>query len=275
MSKGGVTAEFEGKPAEKPPGRSLFTYKAIATTLGGSLLTLCVAVAQITYANHLEVLRRQGEQGLAFQDRLLDLTGRMESELSHILNIVRHSNTPERAVREELLAEADQRMEENLAPLYRQWGMESLLLRNRGAQIYGNEVGELIYNPADDSFQENNCSMVVRDVDPPANRDCARLMEMERSFLHDFVAEIRQSGTLEPFRRSARSPKSFQANAAIARTVLHRYIVCAGSDARPDLPPRCAHMPQALEIAIRRVELVGVARENLADAIVARSALQD
>lgn len=275
MSKGDTAAIVEDKPAEKAPARSLFTYKAIATTLGGSLLTLCVAIAQITYANHLEVLRRQSEQGVAFQARLLDLTGRMESELSDILNIVRHADTPELTVRDGLLAEAGRRMEENLAPLYRQWGMESLLLRNRGAQIYGSEVGALIYSPADGSFQENDCSVVVRDVDPPANRDCARLMEMERSFLHDFVAQIRQSGSLEPFRQSVRSPTSFQANAEIARTVLHRYIACAGAAGRPDLPPRCGHMPQALEIATRRVELVGMARENLADAIVVRSALRN
>jgi hypothetical protein len=275
MPNGNIAAAPEDKPAGRTHGRSLFTYKAVAATLGGSLLTLCVTVAQITYANHLEVLRRQGEQGLAFQARLLDLTGRIENELSQTLDIVRHSDTPERAVRDELLAEADRRMDENLAPLYRQWSLESLLLRNRGAQIYGNEVGELIYSPADGSFQENDCSMVVRDASPQENGDCRRLMEMEQGFLRGFVTEIRQGGTLGPFRRSTRSPKSFQANASIARTVLHRYVACARSEGRPDRPPRCSHMPQALEIATRRVELVGVARENLADAIVSRSALQN
>ncbi|HWT12659.1 MAG TPA: hypothetical protein VN231_07895 [Allosphingosinicella sp.] len=277
MSEKETTGEA-AKPAAKSGGKgaagaAAFAYKAMATTVGGSLLTLGVAFAQITYSNHLESLHRQSEHGIGFQSRLLEQTGRIQNELTNIVDILRRADTPEPDVRAGLVAEAERRWNENLDPLFQRWRLDRLLLRNRGAQIYGRGVGELIYSLGDERFRADSCNVVGLDGPaPPA--DCAGAIARERAFLDDFLTEIRRSGGLEPFRSGTRSPISFQANAAIARMILYRFIACASSEGEADRPSRCSNPQDGLQIAVRRTELVGIARENLAEAIMERSSFE-
>src|SRR5882762_5133113 len=91
-----------GQGNKGSPG-SVFAFKALVTTIGGSLLTLGVAIAQIQYSDHLEVVRRQGDQGIAYQERLLTLTGQIHNELSVIANLARRSAVPDVAVRTQYL----------------------------------------------------------------------------------------------------------------------------------------------------------------------------
>lgn len=253
---------------EKTESRgAVFAFKALVTTLGGSLLTLGVAVAQIQYSDHLEVVRRQGDQGIAYQERLLTITGQIHNELVAIVNLARKAAVPDREVREEYLNQAQTRMNENLDPLYRQWGLEMLLLRNRGAQVFGADVGDFVDNLRDEGLEFDDCTIVVPVGTPRSNADCAASAHQEAVSLTASVIAMRQRHSLEAFRAGATGPTGFHANAAFARTALHRYIACARGLGDPRAPRRCRPLGEALAIAIERVELVGLARENLADAI--------
>jgi hypothetical protein len=260
--------------ASKWSGVWQFASKAVATTLVGTILTIAIAIAQISYSNHLEILRRQAEQGGEMQARLLQITGRIENELW----AVARSMTEQERTREEaerLRNEVTTRWNRDLAPLFLQWRSDRLMLRNQASQIYGRDVAALIYDRSDSRFYIDGCDVVRRGADPRIN-DCAGPMRAEWNRLAPFVAALARGETLEAFRAASNSPISFNANAEIAFTILSHYLECT-APADPTVRPksRCNNLPAMLEIARRRVSLVGVARENLADAIMAASALRD
>lgn len=246
---------------------AVFAFKALVTTVGGSLLTLGVAVAQIQYSDHLEVVRRQGDQGIAYQEHLLTLTGQIRNELSDIVSLARQAMVRDPAVRAQLLAQAQGRMNGSLDPLYRQWGLEMLLMRNRGAQVFGAEVGDFVDNLEDGGLQLNDCTVVVPVGTPRSNGACGASARREAIALTASVISIHQQHSLAIFRAGATGPTGFDANAAFARTALHRFLGCAQRLGDAKTPQRCRDLGYALEIAIQRSELVGLARENLADAI--------
>lgn len=266
----------ETKPDQAPPATgeskkgssgSVFAFKALVTTVGGSLLTLGVAIAQVQYSDHLEVVRRQGDQGVAYQEHLLTLTGQIRNELSDIVNLARKAMVRDPAVREQFLAQAEGRMNDNLDPLYRQWGLEMLFLRNRGTQVFGADVGDFVDNLRDEGLQLNECTVVVPVGTRRSNGECGASAWREAVTLTASVISIRQQHSFAMFRAGATGPTGFDANAAFARTALHHYIACAQRIGDPRMPLRCRHLGEALAIAIQRAELVALARENLADAI--------
>jgi len=250
-----------------------FAFKAVATTLVGSILTAAVAIAQISYSNHLEVLRRQAEQGGEFQARLLQTTGRIENELWAVAVSIKEQ-TRSRQDPGRLREEVTIRWNRDLAPLFRQWRSDRLLLRNQAAQIYGREVAALIYDRSDTPFYADGCAVVRRGADPRAT-DCAAPMQAEFDRLAPLVAGLARSETLDAFRAAPNSPLSFNANAEIAFAILADYRECT-APADPTVRPksRCVNLPAMVEIAIRRASLVRIARENLAEAIMTASALR-
>lgn len=251
---------------------SQFAFKAMATTLAGGILTLGIAIAQISYSNHLEVLRRQTEHGGEVQARLLQTTGRIENELWAVglgLREQERSRDPER-LREEVTI----RWNRDLAPLFRQWRTDRLLLRNQASQIYGRDVAALIYDRSEAPFYADGCAVVRRGEDP-RDADCAGPMRAELNRLGSFVAGLARSETLDAFRSAPNSPRSFNANAEIAFTIFANYRDCtAPADPTVRAKSRCLNLPAMLEIALRRASLVRIARENLAEAIMAASALR-
>jgi hypothetical protein len=259
------------QPANGKAGAAQFTYRTLAATVGGALLTLTIAVAQTTYSNHLEVLRRQGEQGVDFQTNLLNLTGGISSQATEITNILERRTVTE-ADRDAIAGAAQDQFTRDLLPLTRQWRVSRLLLRNRAAQIYGREVGALVYSRADAAFRLDDCNVVTRD-DRPAPANCEQSAQAELAFLNGLADRSRTDPGLREFRTGGRSPTSFDANAEIAFVLLDRYFSCTERPANP--PPRCANLPLMREIARRRVDLLGVARENIANAIVENSYLRD
>ena len=129
----------EGKPKSLWP----FTVKTAAATIGGGVLTLCVTVAQISYTKYLEVLERQGEQGIVLQQELFQKTGRIENEIINVYNVL-HNNPA---------LEPDPELTASLNGLNEQWRLDRLWFRIRGAQVYGNGVGDRIYDPREESIR--------------------------------------------------------------------------------------------------------------------------
>src|SRR4051812_43281664 len=151
LDGGGESVEKSGASARTPSKErrrsvrediSLFSFKALAATLGGALLTLLISIVQTTYSDHLEGLRREFDHGAEFQTRLLAITGQVQNELAATDTLVRQDN----------FAGARHRNDHELADAFRQWETNALLLRNQGAQIYGPTVAALIYDPGSALF---------------------------------------------------------------------------------------------------------------------------
>jgi hypothetical protein len=261
-------SEQQAADAGKPGGGVfIFAWKAVATTIGGGLLTLAVALAQMQYSNHLDRLKRQNEQGIVFQERILALTGQIETELNDIVDLLRSSVSKDQDTRIAALAEARRRFSANLIPLYQRWDTDRLLLRNRGAQIYGRAVALDIYDPADDTRKPDDCDVLAAaDAVPPD--ECGPAMFAEATHLTASMILLRAHGAPLP---EGTGPRGFEAASAIAGGLVDRYIRCRQWLGDPKAPSRCQHLAEGLIIAQRRVGLVGIARERLADAIMESS----
>lgn len=266
-----MTDKTSGDPGKADAsGKSIFAFKTVAATIGGSVLTLAVALAQVSYSNHLEVLHRQGEQGLAVQTQLLDLTGRIANELNLIVGLARQASTADAQAREEILADAEARYRDHLKPLFDEWGANRLLLRNRGVQVYGPAVGRLVYDPTDNALAANQCNVLAPVAESTARpADCGPSMHEEAVRLTALMIGISVTGAPP----DEMVPNGFDAAADTAREVLARYLQCLRTFGDPNAPVRCRHFADLLMISIRRLDLVGVARERLANAIMANSRL--
>lgn len=249
----------------------LYSLKALVTTIGGALLTLLIFYAETNYTDHIESLHRQGTQGIEFQARILDLTGRLEGELDQAVELLRRSEDPDPATRSNLLAEARTLMAGGLEPVYTEWQRDRLLLRNRAAQIYGLAVGDLVYRIPDDSVEPNSCSVSLPPDNPSPSADCHSQRQEELALMESVTRDVLRLHSLDPFADNPRLPRTFQANAYAARTVIYRYLNCAQ---HPGPPLDCTELPIILRLAVRRLDLVRFARENLANAITSASSLR-
>lgn len=261
-------AEAIGKGSPRASGsRALqpwaFGLKTVAATLGGSVLTLCVAVAQLWYAERLETIDRQGREGLEFQTRLLAITGAVDNELMRTAAVIKNDVAPA----SQLTAPA---LRAGLEQVYGRWRSERLLLRNQAAQIYGRRVGALVYDVSEQSFDVDRCNVVAR-LGQAAAADCAQRLHREAEATEGFVARIRRSRGLEAFDKAEDSPRSFDANLQLTRKLLSRYARCVAEAGR-DYARACADLRR---LFVMRAELVGIARENFAQAIMESSTLRE
>ena len=252
------------KPSINGGGGLSYSVKALSTAVGGGLLSLAVASTQMWYADHLESRRRQADHGYEFQRTLLDLSGRIEHELLlewQLLSSGQHED-------------ASRRFNQRLEPLWEQWRLARLLLRNRGTQIYGDGVGYRIYNSADLRFVLDRCGLVVRYGEPGAGTACLRRRDARIGQLERYIRLVRDSGHLLFFdANKSIIPISFHANAENARALVIQVTTCLdGAAAAADAGVECAQEKRLLG---QHVTLVRFSRDNLADAIAARSSLGD
>jgi hypothetical protein len=248
-----------------------FGFKALVTTAGGGLLTLIFTLAQISYSTHLAVLQRQAEQGVEFQNRLADITGRIENEFIDILDL-ESSRAPD------LVRQARARLDTNLNELFRNWRLVRLNLRSRAAQIYGPEVGNLIYNPNQEMIRLDRCYVATRIDDPARNSDCPGRGRREGFRLAALVRISRLRPGDHVLLHTGWAPSSFQANARLLREVFEHYIKCRLimiEDSGTPAPSRCANMDDMGRIVTSRLDLLAITREEISTAIMERSTLQD
>jgi hypothetical protein len=242
-----------------------FTLKAAATTVGGAILTLCITAAQISYTKYLEVLERQGEQGMALQQQMLQTTGHIENEIIAVYNVLHNdfNGTPP----------AD--LTAGLNRLNQQWRLDRLSLRIRGAQIYGSGVGNRIYDPREESIDLDTCGVETAAGAPGANENCAARQRAEASRLGALVARLKADRSAG---RDVRlTPNSFQANFRLTRKVLDAYLACWGHrlDGSVAAARRCEARSAILQVLSARIDLLVLARETLSTEIMRRSALSD
>jgi hypothetical protein len=267
----GEKAGEEKAPAE-PGSRArtsawLFSVKAAMATAGGGLLTLIVTIAQITYQQHLEVLDRQSEQGNLFQAQLFQATGHIENELIDIFNILsEHQDAP-----------VDAGIHDRLDTLSDQWRLARLTFRVRGAQIYGRSVGNLVYDPSEETIDLDDCNVEIQRGDRAANSVCAVRRRAEAVRLTRLVASLRSDVAQ---RGEARwRPAGFQSNFRLTRKVLHAYADCRieapAAAAAGSADPKCERLDDTLLILARRIDLMVLAREALSTQIMRSSALRD
>lgn len=271
--EGRAAAGAEGKSAaaadgEAPRPRSsawLFSVKAAMATAGGGLLTLVFTIAQITYQQRLEVLDRQSEQGAEFQSQLFQTTGHIENEFIDIL----------RDLSEDVAAPVAPDIHARLDQLGDQWRLARLSFRVRGAQIYGRAVGNLIYDPGEETIDLDDCNVEIQRGDRAANGNCAVRRRSEALRLTRLVESLRGDVALRG--EAHWRPVGFQSNFRLTRKVLHAYADCrieapaaaAGAD------PKCEGLADTLQILARRVDLMVLAREALSTQIMRSSALSD
>lgn len=272
-SPAGEKAGGEKAPAE-PGSRArtsawLFSVKAAMATAGGGLLTLVVTIAQITYQQHLEVLDRQSEQGNLFQAQLFQATGHIENELIDIFNILsEHQDAP-----------VDAGIHDRLDTLSDQWRLTRLTFRVRGAQIYGRSVGNLVYDPSEETIDLDTCNVEIQRGDRAANSDCAVRRRAEAVRLTRLVASLRSDVALHG--EAHWRPIGFQSNFRLTRKVLHAYADCrieapaAAAAAAGPADPKCERLADTLLILARRIDLMVLAREALSTQIMRSSALRD
>jgi hypothetical protein len=239
--------------------------KAAATTVGGAVLTLCITAAQISYTKYLEVLERQGEQGMALQQQMLQATGHIENEIIAVYNALQ--NDFEREPPRDLTA--------GLNRLNQQWRLDRLSLRIRGAQIYGSGVGNRIYDPREESVDLDICGVETAAGAPGANENCAARQRTEAGRLRELVSRLKADRSAGRDVRLA--PNSFQANFRLTRKVLDAYLTCWGHrlDGSIAAARRCEARRALLQVLSARIDLMVLARETLSTEIMRRSALSD
>lgn len=245
----------------------LFSFKAVAATIGGALLTFCVTIAQISYQQSSALLQRQREQGIQFQQELLVATGNMENEIVNISSAIKDLNGTR--PRKTVLHKLDE--------LNAAWRLSRLPFRVRGSQIYGIKVGNLIYDPAEEATTVDRCSVEVPYVDREGRDDCVGRQVAEIGRLNDLVALLRSNVA---HRETHWRPAGFQANFRMTRAVAKVYIACilqlpeANHYACPAGKEAEIQRRQTKEIFERRVELLVLSRERLSTEIIHSSSLE-
>lgn len=254
----GAAAPGEGALVERKA--ALFSLKAAAATLGGGLLTWGFTIAQIAYTDHLTVLQRQNDYGIAFQREFFALSGQIENQMIDIFNAAKDGAPDEAA--------ALQRSA--LHPMTEQWRQVRLWFRVRGAQIYGRRVGEMVYDPSEEAVDLDDCAVERPPGQPPGRGDCAPRQQAEAARLAGIIARIRTNRLSGE--ETSREPASFQANLRLTRGALGAYVRCLQAAAVPAAGRPCA----SLELIVgSRLQFMVFAREDISSEIMRSSALRD
>jgi hypothetical protein len=259
-------APGEGAVASTERKAALFSLKAAATTIGGGLLTLGFTVAQIAYSDHLAVLQRQNDYGIAFQREFFALSGQIENEMIDVFNLAK-GGAPD---------QADALMRSALHPMTEQWRQVRLWFRVRGAQIYGRRVGELVYDPAEEAVDLDDCAVERPAGQPPGRGDCVPRQRAEADRLAGIIARIRTNRLTGE--ETSREPASFQSNLRLTRGALLAYVKCLqdAAAAAPAAAPAAGRPCAGLErIVASRLQFMVFAREDISSEIMRSSALRD
>lgn len=261
-SGGDRTAE-----AAKQGSIGSFAWKSVWAAVGGAILTVVVGLTQAWYSDRLESRHRQDEHGVEFQNRLALATGRIENEFNDIVDLAKEGGNAS-------LAEALRRVDGSLNDLFRQWRLVRLDLRSRASQVYGSDVGNLVYDPEEESFELDGCYVTVRIGDRIANHNCSARRRLEERRLRLLTRAIRLRPSEPLLRRAGWTPASFQANARLTRKVVERYVRCKASEGAvsPSVWNRqCPDLDDMEGIVIARLDLVAISREEISSAIIATS----
>lgn len=261
-------------PMPKAEAKALwFSLKAAAATVGGGLLTWGFTIAQISYTDHLTVLERQNDQGIAYQREFFALSGQIENQMIDIFNAAK-DGTPEQAAELQRTA---------LHPMTEQWRQVRLWFRVRGAQIYGRRIGDLVYNPSEEAVDLDDCTVERPAGQPPGRGDCGPRQRAEAARLEGIIALIRTNRLAGE--ETSREPASFQANLRLTRNALGAYVHClqtaaaAGRAAAAAAPPAAIPpgrpCPDLERIVLSRLQFMVFAREDISTEIMHRSALRD
>src|SRR3954471_15188782 len=240
---------------------ALFSFKAAAATVGGGLLTWGFTVAQIAYSDHLAMLQRQADQGIAFQGDMFALTGQIENQAIDVFNAAENGAPGEAAA----LQQATLHLSNE------QWRQVRLWFRVRGAQIYGRRVGDLVYDPAEEAVGLDGCAVELSGGRPARAGDCAARQAVEAGRLAGIVGRVRTDRV--DGGDTGLHPASFQTNFRLMRRTVDAYIACLQAAAARRAPGRpCASLEQ---IVGSRLQFMVFSRENLATEIMRNSALRD
>jgi hypothetical protein len=261
-------------PPQDPPRApvreaiSLFSLKAIVTSLGGALLTLFIWFLQTSYSNHVESLRRQSDHGAEYQTRLLSMTGRVADELGAVLDRARRAAAP--GAGPDALAALNARAGHELAEAMGEWESAKLLLRNQGAQLYGAPIARLIHDSADEDWNIDHCSILDPPGAPEASHDCGPRRATEAAALYRLIAA--PAGAPQGGPSPSPRPLAFAFNLDATNAVLDRVVQCLNvAPDKREAEDGCQNFGALLRIAIFRHSLLLNARMDLADALMAQT----
>lgn len=242
------------------------SFKAIVATLGAGLVSLFVALSQIWYKQSVETYARQDQQGFEFQAALLANTGKIERRLIAVANSAKAGRPDDTLARIREFEEA-----------YELWAESDLLQRNLGSQLYGREVGRRIYDLSEQSLKADACGVVHRVQADFRPQNCATRRAQQLEALTTQVLSIRQQRTDPGIATSASDLPSFHTSVRLARETLSTYRFCLDPASRSDRTwaLRCGDLASLQRTVVRRAELVRIARERIATAIVMRSSFRD
>jgi len=267
--KAGKAEAPEAAPAPMPKAEAnalWFSLKAAAATVGGGLLTWGFTIAQITYTDHLTVLQRQNDLGIAYQREFFALSGQIENQMIDIFDAAK-DGAPDEAAALQRTA---------LHPMTEQWRQVRLWFRVRGAQIYGRRVGDLVYDPAEEAVDLDDCAVERPPGRPPGRGDCGPRRQAEADRLAGIIARIRTNRLTGE--ETSREPASFQANLRLTRGALGAYVHCLQMAAPPPAAPvpaagrPCASLER---IVLSRLQFMIFSREDISSEIMRSSALRD
>ena len=149
-----------------------------------------------------------------------------------------------------------------------------LWFRVRGAQIYGRRVGELVYDPAEEAVDLDECAVERPAGRPPGRGDCGPRQQAEADRLAGIVARIRTDRIAGE--ETSREPASFQSNLRLTRGALFAYVRCLQAAAAAVPAPAAGRPCVSLErIVASRLQFSQFAREDVSSAIMDSSALRD
>jgi hypothetical protein len=260
----GKAAAAAAAPMPKAETKALwFSLKAAAATIGGGLLTWGFTIAQIAYSDHLAVLQRQNDYGIAFQREFFALSGQIENQMIDVFNLAK-DGAPN---------EADALLRSALHPMTEQWRQVRLWFRVRGAQIYGRRVGALVYAPEEEAVDLDDCAVERPAGQPPGRGDCGPRQQAEAARLAGIIARIRTNRIAGE--ETSREPASFQSNLRLTRGTLLAYVNCLRTAAAAAVPAAGRPCASLERIVASRLQFMVFAREDISTEIMRSSALRE
>jgi hypothetical protein len=218
-------------------------------------------MAQIAYTDHLTVLQRQNDYGIAFQRDFFALSGQIENQLIDIFNTARDLS-PDQAIALQ---------QSTLHPMGEQWRQVRLWFRVRGAQIYGRRAGDLIYDPREEAVSLDDCAVERAPGQAAGQGPCIVRQRREARRRAAIIARIRANRISGG--DAALNPASFQSNFRLTRAALNAYLGCLRTAVARHAPGRpCDGLDQ---IVGARIQFMVFTREDLSSEIMRNSSLRD